>query len=110
MAKAEERLQSGADLLSVSGEWCPHVSNDHPPVCRQPSGTHCLKCPEYLDGLCDLIPWDEEKMTETQKRLKSHIREKEGYYTELDPIYAKIHAKEDEIQEDLKELRREEGR
>ena len=105
-----DRLKSQPDLLSVPNKNCPYVSNDHPPVCQQPPQTSCLKCPEYLDGLCDLIPWDVETMTEAQKKLKTDLAEREGYYAELDPIYEKIWAKTDEIQEDLREVRDEEGR
>lgn len=110
MARAEERLQSGTDLLSAPGENCPHMSNDHPTICTEKPQTPCRKCPEYLDGLCDLIPWDVEKITEAQKRLLDLYRKRDAWYNELDPIYAKIHSFDDPIQDALKEVREEQGR
>ena len=105
-----DRLEKQPDLLSVNGKSCPYVSNDHPPVCQQPPQTSCLKCPEYLDGLTDLLPWDVETMTENQKDLLVLYKKRDAWYDELDPIYAKVHSLDDPIQEALKRVRREQGR
>ena len=105
-----DRLKEQPDLLSVPNKNCPYVSNDHPPVCQQPPQTSCLKCPEYLDGLCDLIPWDVETMTEDQKILLDLYKDRNDLYVGIDLSYKKVWAKTDAIQETLKRVRKEQGR
>lgn len=98
------------DLLSVPGNKCPYISNDHPKVCTEEPHTSCLKCPEYLDGLCDLIPWDKENMTDNQEKLLALYQERNELYASMDPIYRRIWALADEIGVALGEVRREQGR
>ena len=103
------RLKKIPDLLPVPNESCPYVSNDHPPVCQY-KGSSCLKCPIYLDGICDLIPWDKETMTDDEKTLIHLYKKRDAWYVELDPIYKKIHDLDDPINEYLEKVRRAQGR
>lgn len=102
------KRERGLDLLSTPNEFCPHVGNDHPPMCQQPPNTSCLKCPIRLDGMCNLIPWD--KMTEAMEILLALYKKRDAWYAELDPIYKKIHSYDDPIQKQLKVVREEQGR
>ena len=107
---AGERLKKQLNHLSVPNESCPFVSNNHPPICQQPPMTSCLKCDEYLDGLCDLIPWDEEKMTDAQRRVLELRKRRDKLYFVQDLLYDEIHTVSDELDIALSELKQEEGR
>jgi len=105
-----DRLNEQPDLLSTPNKSCPYVSNDHPPNCMQPPQTSCLKCPEYLDGLCDLIPWGKETMTEDQRILLQLYKKREDNYDVIGKYHRRNWNLEDAIQETLKRIRGAEGR
>ena len=98
------------DPVPVLGRWCPYVSNDHPPVCQQDIIKSCRKCPEYLDGKTDLLPWDDDTMTEDQKTLLTLYKRRDKLYASMDAIYDEIRALADEINVVLKWVKKEQGR
>ena len=110
MARVKERLQSQPDLLSMPNEKCPYVSNDHPPICQQEYNFPCTKCPNYLDGLCDLIPWDKETMTENQGILKLLYKKRDEMEHEIGTLYKVRYVYDDAIYQQLIIVRKEQGR
>ncbi len=103
MAHVEERLSA------LPGEWCPHIKNDHPPICQQDGVKSCLKCPEYLDGKTD-IPLSEELMTENMKMLLILRDKRDSWYAEVDAGYRKVHSYDDPIANYERKVRQEQGR
>lgn len=97
------------DLLPNLGKSCHWVFNDHPPMCQY-AGNSCLKCDVYNDELCYLIPYDIGKMTEDEKTLYLLRKKRDALYVELDPIYKKIQALADPINEYLEKVRKARGR
>ena len=110
MARAKERLQTNPDLLSTPDKRCPYVSNDHPPVCQQPPNFSCTKCANYLDGLCDLIPWDKETMTENERILLLLYKKRDRLEAQIGTLYKVRFVYDDAVQVQLKKVREEQGR
>ena len=102
-------LSGGPDLIPVPGEFCPNVSSDHPPLCQY-KGSSCLKCDNYLDGICDLIPRDVEQMTEDEKDLFVLRKKRDAWYAEIDQIYERIHKLDAPINKLEAKVRKAQGR
>jgi len=90
--------------VAVGYHKCSYVSNDHPPMCMHELGFDCFKCEQYIDGVTDLLPWDNP--TEDQKALKALYKERDDLYASMDPIYKKIHALVDPINVVLRRVRK----
>ena len=95
---------------AVGSGSCPRVSNDHPPMCQQPEGSSCFKCEHHLDGITDLLPWDEDIITKDQKTLLTLYKRRDKLYASMDAIYDEIKALADEINVVLKRVKKEQGR
>jgi len=104
-----DRLKSQPDLLSVPNKNCPHVSNDHPPVCQQVAGFSCRKCPEHLDGITN-IPLEKHLKTANMRALQLIMKSMDKEYGEVDEHYHKIHMLAEAKQVALRRVREEQGR
>lgn len=91
------------------GEWCPHVLNDHAPICPQAGGKCREGCSHYLDGMTN-IPLEDYLKTPAMERVQADYKERDGYYLKIGRLYAKTHKCADKTNLDIGEVHREQGR